>query len=529
MPKIKLKLDETEQGENSNIDEGVYEVEIGKRPILQFREALKKGKIRKSAEDKFYGPFQYQYDFLMSKKTNAWIIGANKSGKSEACHIKTALTLLGLNKLIPAPNEGYIIGVDWPTVRDTILPRIFELIPPADILPGYLGWSPSKKKLTLVNGSTAIFKSADSGRLKFQAALLDWVQIDEEIKADVYKEVKMRGKAGRRLYVWGAALPFSGYGTYLYKDIYQKRGTPNYDVFSATMDDNLSLAEEQKDEWKEGCTEAEYQSRILGKFVTIIGTGVFNGEKLQEIKTLYSSPSVSTGWIITKENNSVFVEDKKGNWKIWKHPQQGRIYSIGADSSTGESDDNSCAQGLDAITKEQVAIYCGKIDEDTFAEEIIKVAKYYNNAQVIIEVTGGIGRAVQNTVIKLGYYNLYRRETGYDQFGQGISDRLGWETKGGRGDGGTKPLLLMDGRQHINNMGVIHDDDTISEFQDYIRNDDGSSGARSGRRDDRVIALLLALRQINEGRCCDIIIPRQPLMSLSGIKSREEAESWLYE
>lgn len=513
---------------NEEIDD--IEVEIGKRPILQFWKSLKEGHIKKSKDDPRYAPFQYQYDFLTSKKTNCWIIGANKSGKSEACHIKTALTAMGLNKLIPAPNDGYVVGVDWQTVRDTILPRIFELVPPADIL----NWSASKKRLTLKNGSTIIFKSADSGRLKFQAALLDWVQIDEEIKSDVYKEVKMRGKGSKdgsdkRLYVWGAALPFTGYNTYLYKDIYQKRNTVNIDVFSATMDDNFSLSESQKDEWKEGCSEAEYKIRILGQFVTLAGTGVFDGEKLQEIKELYAASPKNKGSLRMSDGALSFENTEKGNWKIWKIPEQGHIYSIGVDSATGESDDYSCIQILDIFEQEQVAEYYGKVDEDTLAVETMKSGRWYNNSPVIIEVTGGIGRAVQNQVMKLGYYNLYRRETGYDQFGQAISDKLGWETKGGRGDGGTKPMLLLDGKRYIFNMGKIRSIETIEEFQNYLRNDDGSSGARQGCHDDRVMAYLLALRQINEGKCCDIILPSSSFSRNDEIRSREDAESWLYD
>lgn len=523
--KTKICFDQTD-----GVDDDI-EIEIGKRPILQFWKALKEGYIKKSKDDTRYAPFQYQYDFLTSKKTNCHIIGANKSGKSEACHIKTALTMMGFNKLIPAPNDGYVIGVDWPTVRDTIVPRIFELIPPADIA----NWSASKKRLTLTNGSTCIFKSADSGRLKFQAALLDWVQIDEEIRADVYKEVKMRGKGSkdgreRRLYVWGAALPMAGYNTYLYKDIFQKRGSLNYDVFSAKMDDNFSLSEDQKDEWKEGCSEAEYKVRILGEFVTIAGTGVFNNEKLQEIKELHGVAPKHKGRLILPLGGAVSFDDtKSGNWKVWEMPKQGHIYSIGVDSSTGESDDYSCIQILDISNCEQVAEYYGKVDEDTLALETVKSGKWYSDPTVIIEVTGGIGRAVQNQVMKLGYYNLYRRETGYDQFGCAISDKLGWETKGGRGDGGTKPLLLLDGKRYVHNLGIIHDIETIEEFQNYLRNDDGSSGARAGCHDDRVMAYLLALRQINEGKCCNVILPQSSFLRNTEIKSREDAEAWLYD
>ncbi|MBU0647522.1 hypothetical protein KKC67_03395 [Patescibacteria group bacterium] len=224
-----------------------------------------------------------------------------------------------------------------------------------------------------------------------------------------------------------------------------------------------------------------------------------------------------------------FDDTKSGNWKVWEMPKQGHIYSIGVDSSTGESDDYSCIQILDISNCEQVAEYYGKVDEDTLALETVKSGKWYSDPTVIIEVTGGIGRAVQNQVMKLGYYNLYRRETGYDQFGCAISDKLGWETKGGRGDGGTKPLLLLDGKRYVHNLGIIHGIETIEEFQNYLRKDDGSSGARAGCHDDRVMAYLLALRQINEGKCCNVILPQSSFLRNTEIKSREDAEAWLYD
>ncbi|PJA62128.1 MAG: hypothetical protein CO162_02660 [bacterium (Candidatus Ratteibacteria) CG_4_9_14_3_um_filter_41_21] len=518
-------------------DEDLYNIEVGRRPILQFWKALKTGQIKTDKSDSRYAPFQYQYDFLTSRKTNCWIIGANKSGKSEACHIKTALTLMGLNKLIPAPNDGYVVGLDWATIRDTILSRILELIPSADLLGRSVekAWSASKRTLFMTNGSKAIFKSADSGRLKFQGALLDWVQIDEEIPYSVYKEVKMRGKGGKqgeekRLYIWGTALPnlLIGRNSYLYKEIVMKKNTPNYDVFTSIMDDNLSLSEEQKDEWKDSCSGNEYTARVLGEFFSSTELGIFNGEYLQEIKENYKQSPLSKGRLKKIDGMIIFEAHGTGKWQIWKMPQQGQVYSIGVDSSTGESEDPSCIQILDVITQEQVAKFWGKVDEDTLAEEIVKSGQWYNNSSVIIEVTGGIGRAVQNQVMKLGYYNLYRREI-YDQYGQVLSDRLGWETKGGRGDGGTKPLLLMDGKRYVNGGGIIRDVETIEEFQNYLRFADGSSGARHGCHDDMVIAYLLALRQINEGKCFDIILPSCSFPLSNEIKSREDAEAWLYD
>ena len=474
----------------------LIDVEIGSRKILEFYDNFKRGRIRTAKEDKRFAPFRFQSSFLKSQKTNVWVIGANRSGKSEICFIKTALTMLGLNRLIPAPNVGWIICLDWSKVRDSAIPMLLELIPEADIL----GWNKSEKTLRLTNGSYCIFKSADSGRSKFQSSGIDWLQIEEEIKPEIYKEAKMRGKAEKRLYIWGSALPsFEGYDSFLYKQIFGKKDTSkDFDIFTPTIYENLALTDEQIKEWEDEFHGLERQIRILGKFFNLAGEGLFSSTKLEEIRKRYCKQPEFVGRFEYVNSQVVFIEDILGLWKIWEKPRTGMVYSLGVDVATGESEDFTCIQSLNAYTRTQVATFHGKVDEDTAASEVIKGAKYYNEAYVIIEITG-YGRAVQNIVMK-DYYNLYHREV-YDKWGQTIQDNLGWETKGGRNEGGTKPLLLADGKKYVRDMNCIRDVDTIFEFQNYIRHKDGSTGARSSCWDDRVMAYLLALRQIIEGKC----------------------------
>lgn len=511
-------------------DEGeLIRKEIKRRPLLQFLEYLRKGEIRKSREDARFAPFQYQYDFLKSSATQVFAIGANACGKTQLCSIKSALTLLGYNRLIPAPCDGVIVSLDWPKARDVSIPMLFELINPASIR----SWNKTEKTLKLKNGSTCVFMSADSGRTKFQGLRKDFIAIDEEIDEEVYKECLMRAKAGKLLYLWGAALPFFGYETYLYKDIFCKaRKGSNIEVYTATIYDNFALnpgfiAEREKD-----YHGAEAKIRLLGKFVSLLGFGIFDGEKLQEIKKQYCQKTETIGRIIEEEGQKIrFVTDhEQGRWKIWKHPETGEVYSLGVDVATGTTmsseGDASCIQVLKGSTQEQVACYYGIVTEDELAVQVIRGAKLYNESPVIIEITGGYGRAVQTLVMRGDYYNLYRRVT-YDTWGQVVSEHLGWETSGGRNESGNKAYLLTDGKKYVRELGIIRDEDTIFEFTNYIRHKDGSSGARGGCKDDRVMAYLIALRQINEGNCeKDILVSREEVTTETG--SYEERMAWLH-
>lgn len=512
--------------DNLNQEIDLIDIEIGNRPVLKFFEYFKKGEIRRDKADDRFAPFKFQSDFLKSKATQSWIIGGNASGKTQICCIKTVLTLLGFNTLIPAPNNGIVVSLDWPKARDVSIPCIFDLLPKVDLLPDTKGWNKTEKTLRLQNGSKLIFMSADSGRSKFQGLRVDFIQIDEEVDVEIYKELKMRAKAGKKLYIWGCALPFNGYETYLYKDIFlqSKRNSDYIEVFEASIYDNLSLHPEFIKEKEREYVGVERQIRLMGKFANIIGEGIFSWMKLADIRKMYCREP-ETGRLEELNKKQInFIADKYGSWQIWEHPIRDEIYSIGVDVATEGGKDFTCIQILKYSNRSQVAIFHGKVDEVTTAKEIILSAIYYCNAPVIIEITG-YGRAVQILVMK-EYYNLYRRMN-YDKWGNVISEQIGFETTGGRNEGGTKPILIADGKRFINDLGIIRDKDTIIEFQNYIRHPNRTLGARPGMNDDRVMAFLLALRQINETRVEIDAIQFNKIIP-QGIKTKEEATAWMY-
>lgn len=77
----------------------------------------------------------------------------------------------------------------------------------------------------------------------------------------------------------------------------------------------------------------------------------------------------------------------KPGLRIYRYPEPGRSYGIGADPAGGLTDsDPSVAQVIDAVTKEQVAVLSGKIEPSTFGDDIADLSEYYNGAPVNFEL-----------------------------------------------------------------------------------------------------------------------------------------------
>jgi len=72
--------------------------------------------------------------------------------------------------------------------------------------------------------------------------------------------------------------------------------------------------------------------------------------------------------------------------RVWKPPQQGRLYMMGADPAEGNpnSDDSACTV-LDAETWEEVASFQGRLEPEVFAGYIDQVGQWYNGAAVMAE------------------------------------------------------------------------------------------------------------------------------------------------
>lgn len=228
----------------------------------------------------------------------------------------------------------------------------------------------------------------------------------------------------------------------------------------------------------------EYPSDDIEAFVST-DMNIFNARKLQEISCRSYCHEGEKGDI----KNNTFIPTFDGYWELWELPQTGITYIFGIDSGTGiVGGDPNTTIVIRADNLDQVAeIHC-HTDASIYSQIIIEGAKFFNNAFLIIEITGSSGGALLER-IKDKYYNLYLWER-IDEFGKVITSKLGFETSSF-----TKQLLIQDIKDYINqDLGKIRSKALISELMTYIQHSDGKSGAASGCYDDRVMALGLCLR-----------------------------------
>ena len=153
-----------------------------------------------------------------------WFIAANRSGKSDAgAYVGATLARFGDQSpdvrfvgakgsdisIRDRSTSGWVSALDFPTSRDTIQPKYFDngFVPPGASHQPFIPereideWRVADQILRLKNGSIIGFKSADSGRSKYQGAEKDWVHVDEEHPKEIIDEISIRVGA-RRLRVF---------------------------------------------------------------------------------------------------------------------------------------------------------------------------------------------------------------------------------------------------------------------------------------------------------------------------------------
>ena len=94
--------------------------------------------------------------------------------------------------------------------------KFFEWCPKEDIK----SWYEKDRLVELYNGSTIQFKSADSGREKFQGQRIRWAWIDEEVDKEIFEEIQARQMANQDLDIWMTLTPLKGL-TWIYNDIFE--------------------------------------------------------------------------------------------------------------------------------------------------------------------------------------------------------------------------------------------------------------------------------------------------------------------
>lgn len=179
-----------------------------------------------------------------------------------------------------------------------------------------------------------------------------------------------------------------------------------------------------------------------------------------------------------------------GPLKIWKHPEPGHEYVIGADVAEGLAHgDYSVAEVVDTQTMETVARWRGHLDPDKFGELLGALGTFYNYALIGVEVNNH-GLTTIQKLRDTFYTNLYKRDKGYDEDFEEPTSNLGWKT-----DVRTKRLAIDDLVRLIRD-GINKDPDKvfIDEAFAFVRDERGRMNAEEGEHDDTVMAKAIAFQ-----------------------------------
>ena len=209
-----------------------------------------------------------------------------------------------------------------------------------------------------------------------------------------------------------------------------------------------------------------------------------------------------------------FNPDDNGALKIWKErsPDQPDVKTIdrylvvvdiGGRSSNADWSVITVfdRDGMDTgALPEVVAQWRGHTDIDLLAWNAARIARYYDDALLVIEsntldtrdparyVDGDQSTFILNQ-LREAYPNLYARKQNPDEIRQGLPKRYGFHT-----NTATKPMIISGLVKILREGGYIErDEECLDEYLTYERRQNGSYGALPGRHDDLLMTRAIGL------------------------------------
>ena len=239
--------------------------------------------------------------------------------------------------------------------------------------------------------------------------------------------------------------------------------------------------------------QQEYPSTPEEAFIAS-GRPRFNVSKLK--KYLKHTEEGITGNLHYNSIGQVYFEENKNGYvTIWNKPNSDKFYCIGGDVAEGLIDgDYSVGIVGNGDDMKVDAMFHGHIDPDLFGEELVKLAKYYNDAYIGVE-NNNHGLTTLKAIQRKDYYNIYFSKT-YDQITDKLTQKIGWST-----NAKTKPLMIDKLAEFIREGYIgIKSKLILRELLTYVIDDKGQTNAQDGCHDDTVMALAIWLQIVLEGR-----------------------------
>lgn len=234
----------------------------------------------------------------------------------------------------------------------------------------------------------------------------------------------------------------------------------------------------------------EYPATPDEAFITT-GAPVFDHASL---KKCYEPMTGARGMIVPDNYGRMqFVKNPIGPLTIFRLPSNDRDwgqYFVGGDPAHAGGQDYACAQVMNRRMYEQVAVWHGRIDPIGFGDELVKIAKFYNDAEISSEVEGP-GYATISRLISLEWPYLWRNKFA-DRLPGKPAVNFGWSTNWKRKDWMISELAKL----ILDHSLLIHDKRTYAELREYVTLPGPAGGygpADTAGHDDTVTSLAITI------------------------------------
>lgn len=181
----------------------------------------------------------------------------------------------------------------------------------------------------------------------------------------------------------------------------------------------------------------------------------------------------------------------KSGIQIWKKPEKGGEYVLGADPSSGGSLDRTAIDIWDRKTKEQVAQWVGMISADQAADIARIMAELYLGA------FAGIENNTQSMILFFAkIYDHFYSVIVEDERTKRRERKIGFNTNTKTRD----PLIDGFIEQFEEGGLIINSAHTIKEMKTFVMKENGKREHADGKHDDALFAGMIAVKMFNHYR-----------------------------
>ena len=188
-----------------------------------------------------------------------------------------------------------------------------------------------------------------------------------------------------------------------------------------------------------------------------------------------------------------FVDDPKGFIRIWREPEPGVPYVLGADSA-GDGTDRFTIHGVENVSGIQVCEYENPVSEILFARQLYCLGKWYNDALIALEINYG---SYAELMLEQWEYSLLYQRQRYDEIRKQYVNAYGWRT-----DTRTRPMILSNLRRiAAEEPDSIRSRWTLEQMLRFQYDRDGKPQGIEGEHDDLVLAAAICHMARAQQRC----------------------------